>query len=956
MIMFLARKMWRNKWLMICLLIGNILLVGVVSATPLYTQATMQRIFQQDLRQLQQDRNQHPTIINLTYSFNRLIEPQRMPYFLQTRDEIVPELAAVFDVPIVYTFESHSMVDWSLTPEGRGIRVLMRNVSLSGTDMFDQVRIIAGRLPSESLVVGPDGYIIEAIATEAAFVHNNMLLDEVMYAERVDSDRAPFHVKIVGIYEPACDSHLYWTSLRRNTLSTILISNDIVRDSFVEMNHPDYRVISRWLHLLDYNALRARYLDNYLYMIDSFDESLNALRGPWSVSFNFTSELASHRARTAPLYTMLWVLQVPMYVLLAFYIYMVSRQILLLEQNEIAVLSSRGVSRKRIIGVYALQGLFIAIISIPAGVALGVVLCQLLGASSGFLYLVRRAALVVEVTPVVYVYAAAAMSLSFLTMFLPVIGFSKVNIVAHKQKKRGHILGKSLWQRFFLDILCFAVALYGLYSFNRQREIMALLDREAPAIDPLLLLSSSLFIIGAGLFALRLFPLLVRLVYRLGERFWSPQTYAAIIRVVRSAGEEQFIMIFLVLTMAVGIFSAYAARTINTNNEHRLQYLNGADVTFLEVWQNNLPQLPQFMIDELGLHVPDQVVYTEPSFERFANFPEVDALTRVQRHLVDITVRGSRVDDVALMGIETNTFGETVWFRDDLLRIHINYFLNTLARNPRGVLLSNNFRTYLGYDIGDVITMRYEYRRNPSIVFMARLEVVGFVDYWPGYARVQSTRLATGEIVQADQFLAVANLGHLQTVWGMLPYEVWMRTNTDNNRFIYDFQAEHGLDFTRFSDIGAAIVESRLDPIVQGTNGVLTMGFIVTLLICFTGFMIYWVLSIRARVLQFGIYRAMGMSVRSIFRLLINEQLLITFMAIVIGAVVGEIAARLYVPLIQVSYTAAAQVIPLMVITQMRDYINLYSVIGVMMVACLVVLGLYVKRIKIAQALMLGED
>jgi len=48
---FLFRKIWKNKWLVLSLLIGNILLVGIVSATPLYTQATMQRMLLQDLRQ-----------------------------------------------------------------------------------------------------------------------------------------------------------------------------------------------------------------------------------------------------------------------------------------------------------------------------------------------------------------------------------------------------------------------------------------------------------------------------------------------------------------------------------------------------------------------------------------------------------------------------------------------------------------------------------------------------------------------------------------------------------------------------------------------------------------------------------------------------------------------------------------------------------------------------------------
>ena len=415
-------------------------------------------------------------------------------------------------------------------------------------------------------------------------------------------------------------------------------------------------------------------------------------------------------------------------------------------------------------------------------------------------------------------------------------------------------------------------------------------------------------------------------------------------------------MIFLVITMAVGIFNAHAARTINTNNEHRIRYLAGADVVFQEWWRNNILQVAGGIGVFDPVPVVEQVVYTVPDFERFTGFDEVEAISRVQRHEVIVTAADSRVDNVQLMGIETNTFGETVWFRDDLLMIHMNYFLNILAENANGVLLSDNFRTHLGYRIGDVISLRYEYLHYPQIIFNAPFEIVGFVEYWPGFAPVERVVLATGETVQARQYLAVANLVQLQTNWGMLPYQVWMRTNTESNMFIYDFQQEHNLQFIYFNDSDAAIVANRLEPIVQGTNGVLTMSFIVTLLMCFVGFLIYWILSIRARVLQFGVYRAMGMSARSIFGLLVNEQLLITVTAIAIGAAVGELVARLFVPLIQLSYTAAAQVIPLVVVTTTRDYVNLYSFVGFMILVCLGILIFYVARIKVAQALKLGED
>jgi len=503
--------------------------------------------------------------------------------------------------------------------------------------------------------------------------------------------------------------------------------------------------------------------------------------------------------------------------------------------------------------------------------------------------------------------------------------------------------------------LCFSVACYGLYSFHNQRELMAHAMVEIQSVDPLLFLSASLFIIGLGLICLRLFPYVVKVIFSLGRNHWTPAMYASMLKVMRSPGEEQFIMIFLIFTMAAGIFGAQSARTINLNNDHMIMYQAGADLTFRERWHDNRHIInasggpPGMGDDNTPFMGARRIIYQEPDFERFTSFQEVDAVARVMRRNVNVLQQGMQVENARLMGIDTREFGQTVWYREDLLPIHMNHFLNAMAQRADAVLLSENFRR-LGLSIGDGII----YRDNAGN--STRGIIYGFVGHWPGYSLMEWVTERTGETVQSEVFLVVANLGFLQTMWGVMPYEVWMRTNTDSNRFFYDFVQERGLILESFHDANAAVVNSRNDPILQGTNGVLTVGFIVTLLVCFTGFLIYWILSIRARVLQFGVFRAMGLSMRDVIGLLVNEQLFITLTAILIGAGVGEIASRLFVPLIQLSYSAADQVIPLMIVAYRQDYINLYGIITMMIALCLIILGVIISKIKIAQALKLGED
>ena len=130
----------------------------------------------------------------------------------------------------------------------------------------------------------------------------------------------------------------------------------------------------------------------------------------------------------------------------------------------------------------------------------------------------------------------------------------------------------------------------------------------------------------------------------------------------------------------------------------------------------------------------------------------------------------------------------------------------------------------------------------------------------------------------------------------------------------------------------------------------------MVLLLCAVGFLIYWILSIRSRELQFGIFRAMGMSMREVISMLIWEQILITGSSIGLGVIIGALVTRLYLPLIQMAYSDADQILPMRMITNWTDSVRLFGVIGLVVVVCMVILAWLVSRIRIAQALKLGED
>jgi putative ABC transport system permease protein len=100
----------------------------------------------------------------------------------------------------------------------------------------------------------------------------------------------------------------------------------------------------------------------------------------------------------------------------------------------------------------------------------------------------------------------------------------------------------------------------------------------------------------------------------------------------------------------------------------------------------------------------------------------------------------------------------------------------------------------------------------------------------------------------------------------------------------------------------------------------------------------------------------MGLSMGEVIRMLAVEQILISGTAIGIGVAVGALVTQLYLPLIQIAYSAADQVLPLRLVTERGDYVKLFAVIGAMVICCMGILAWLISKIRIAQALKLGED
>ncbi len=933
MLRFVIRKMINKKWMICALLIGNILLIGITCSNPLYTEAILQRTLTRSLANILAQSNVYPGTATLRGTTSVTHNQELME--VDAGLEGVPEIFGVDALNLVHhLYLTQPRMDSTLGRED-----LHNKGCYLGclSDFEAHTSVALGRRMADE----PDEQgVVEVMVSEKALIEMNLMLDEeLIFNNVVTPDGENLHVRVVGTFTYAQQGDTYWVRNPNSYANEFIMPENLFREYFTTPENSPYSLNGVWYVLLDYQQFSVANAQHIYDTSVGLQEQYKA-QSQQSYRDAFVTVLGNYLKTEKKVRVTLMVLQVPIFVLLAAFIFMVSRQMLEMEQAEIAVIKSRGAGRRQILTIYLVQSLIVSALSLCAGLPLSAYLTQVLGSSNAFMEFVRRTALDIRWNRTVFLYAAAATLLSIGAMVLPVFRYSRVTIVSQKQKKSRS--QRPVWQKFYLDVIALGVAVYGLYSFNNQREFLAQRVLEGASLDPLLFLSSSLFMIGAGLVALRLLPLVVFAIYRLFRRWWSPALYVSFLRVLRTRSQQSFIMVFLIMTIALGVFNADAARTINSGEETNIRYNLGADLVVREPWESNA--------DAVAENPQLELVYTEPDYGRFVTLEGASSVTRVLvSDKATVSVSGGTLKDVRLMGINSKEFGETAWFDESLLPEHWYEYLNAMAQNSRAILVSSNFARNYNYKLGDHISFRSA--EGDSM----RGVIYGFVDYWPSFRPVTYTRGTDGLYREMEHYLIVASLSQLQAQWGVTPYEIWMKTK-GSSQFIYDFAEQEGISFSAFGDVSAQIVALKNDPIFQGTNGILTVGFIVVLLLCMVGFLIYWILSIQSRSLQFGIFRAMGMSMREILTMLINEHVYISGASIALGVLVGKLTSRLYMPLIQMAYAASDSALPLKVVSEGSDMVRIMGLVGVMLVVCLAILGALISRMKIAQALKLGED
>ncbi|GLX70004.1 ABC transporter permease [Paenibacillus glycanilyticus] len=941
----IVRKMTQNKWLELSLLIGLVLTVGLVSSIPTYTEAILSRMLVKELEASQL--SSYPGTMNMRFTYIGVNNAEQRIKQMQTNKQLMEnKVLPLIPVPLIERTSDliTSAFDLSVdqpTPEGEKKKVFRTSIT-SVNGLEEHIKLIDGRMPADKPVDG----VYEVLVTEKGLNTLRTVLGTVFVFQ--DINKQQVRVKPVGVMTKKEDDDLFFLSPDLGGFSNSLVMNSDMLDKEFIQTHRLLVNANSWHIVPQYENLELRNIDQYLKAAELLKAQVKS-NYQYTLEAQYVDVIDRYFKSSDNLRILMWSLNVPVLAMLGLYVFMVSNLITNRQKTEIAVLRSRGAARWQILLSYLAEYTLLGAVAVAAGPPLGLFLTKVLGSSNGFMSFVQRSGIRVHLNSEVYLYAGAAAITALIVMLVPVIFATKTTIVGHKQQM-ARMQQTPFWHKLFLDVIALAVSLYGLRVFHQRMKTLQTLglDNEALHIDPLQFAVPALFILGGGMLLLRVYPYFLRIIYWVGRKWWPPSMYATLIQVGRSSAGYQFLMVFLMMTIATGMFSASAARTINHNGEDRIRYASGADVVLQANWPNDKPPEtpgggPQQQQSPVA--APDVIHYVEPPFEPYTKLAGVESTAKVLVHdnASYSTEEGS--GSAKLLGIDSDEFGQTAWFRDGLLDYPFYEYLNLLAAAPNAVLISKTLADEEKLKPGDTIWVGWDG------IDMQPFMVYAVVDYFPTFnpnprdAEMPAPKLIVGSRLQ------------IQTYLSLEPYQVWLKLKQGASvNDLYRDIEEKKLSIVDITDMKSKLTTAKSDPFLMAVNGTLTLGFIISLVISFAGFLLYWTLVLRGRMLQNGIMRAMGLSLRQLIGMLTVEQLLTSGAAIVIGLATGITTSRLFVPLFQNAFDAKQLVPPFRVMVDPIDSIRIYVFVGSTILIGLLILGYMLSRLKIHQAIKLGED
>jgi putative ABC transport system permease protein len=754
-----------------------------------------------------------------------------------------------------------------------------------------------------------------------------------------------FPIRISGVWRPTDPAETFWF-FKPSFMENQLIVSEETFNSRISPYLSDEIYAAIWYFVMNGDNVDYSSVPTLIENINNVEQEVKSLLPGTRLAVSPRGDLLQYRTSANLLTILLYAFSVPIIGLLLAFVALTANLAIEQRRNEIAVLRSRGAMAGQMVGVALLEGLLLGGVALLVGLPISSMIANLIGQSRSFLSFTAQSQLRTTLTITTLAFGVGAIILALVAQVLPTIGASRYTVVTYKME-RARIVRRPWWQRMWLDVLLLIPSIYGLYLLRQQGTIVEeqqILSRD-PFQNPLLFLVPALMILALALLFLRLMPLIMSFIAWITSQTKSVTLLMATRHLARTPGFYSTPLVLLVLTLSLSAFTASLAETLDTHLSDQAYYEIGADVQFFDFGEDANPTSFGFG----GSSAPaeeEEAVDAGPRWRflpisDYLEMPGVLAAARVGRFGATTNLTGG-AQTGEFLGVDRYELPQVAFWRKDFAPDSLATLMNLLAVDANGVLVPHSFMERYALSVGDVIRVvvsTYGQRNELDV------KVVGGFDLFPTWYPDEGT-------------LFVGNLDYLfQQAGGQFPYSIWLK-------------ADMSVNPEQFQDEGIRILQGQVvdwnspmpeidseqrKPERQGLFGLLSVGFGAAAVLTVLGFLLYALFSFRRRFIEVGVLRAIGLSARQMVAFLAWELAFLILMGGLVGTGLGTLVSALFIPYLQVGTGPTANTPPFVVEVAWPAILRIYVLFGLLFVAALVALALLLRRMKIFQAIKLGE-
>lgn len=755
-------------------------------------------------------------------------------------------------------------------------------------------------------------------------------------------------LRIVGLFNLTAASTAFWhgetfqpTGNSQSLSYPLLVPTDsflAALDSLAAAAHGD-SVFSpetfqlTWHYALDVPRISVNQLDDLSYRLSALQatiankysnvqnqtDSNGLLPAPYLIqvilynpvpgSYDIVSTLDHYRNRSAVVSVPLVALSLQILGLLLFFISLLANLLVDRQADTIAILRSRGASTSQVFATLLAQSLSLGVIALVAGPLLAVIVVSLIAGRilglAGQDVIPLNPGSLAQTTLTVGWYAALTMLVVLIVLIFLLLRATRMNLLTMR-REAARTTRRPLWQRLNLDIMAALIALVGFGISLYLGSISNQFDARAKTliVAPLTLVAPIFLLISILIFLLRFSAPLLQLGERLAMRGRGMISVLALAQMARAPRQALRMTMLLALAIAFAIFTLVFSASQSQHILDIAAYESGAD------FSGDMPLTTQRL--------------------------EVSSETARYRHIAGVisatvgfsgtgSSTGSPAIPMQIRAVDAMTFAQTaIWTPQDSaqslasLMDRLRALRQAAASNKAVPVIADAAAMhFLALQVGDRFTMAVntlpygtlncrvtaEVQHIPTINDSAETASSG-TNTSPGGLLLDYTTLAT---IYAQNVLANSP--------GASPYlpinHAWLRS-TDDPAALARVRAAltlPALHLENLYDRQMLIEGMRSDPLFLSIMIVLIVGAISALLLALVGDLLASWLSVRTRLTNFVVLRALGAPPGQVAGVLLWEQGIVYAAALLLGVIFGAVLSAIAVPALVFTSAPAGSVL-----------------------------------------------